>query len=159
MWPYVIDKIKKSPIIGYGRLAMVRTGLSDRLEGQVGEGYGHPHNAYLEILLDDGIIGFLCVMPIYFIIIRRSFSLFVTKQDTICEAAGGVALALFLALVFAAMGAQTFYPREGVLGMWAAAGVALRVWVERERERMEPETDSPEEEFVDQSAMSGYSVC
>ena len=54
------------------------------------------------------------------------------------------------------MGAQTFYPREGVLGMWAAAGVALRVWVEREGARMEAETDSPEEEFVDQSAMSGY---
>jgi len=34
------------------------------------------------------------------------------------------------------MGSQTFYPREGSVGMWAAIGLLLRVWVERKKSRM-----------------------
>jgi hypothetical protein len=46
---------------------------------------------------------------------------------------GILALALVLALLVAAMGSQTFYPREGSVGMWAAIGVMLRVSVEKRK--------------------------
>ena len=48
-------------------------------------------------------------------------------------AAGGACLALVLALLFGAAGSQTFYPREGAVGMWAAIGLMLRATVERRR--------------------------
>ena len=133
VWPAVIDKIKDSPVIGYGRSAMVRTGLTRWAEEELGDGFAHPHNAYLEMLLDNGILGFLCVLPLFGILLKRSVSLFVDRSDPIFEAAGGMALALVLALLFASFGAQTLYPRAGVLGMWAAMGLALRVSVERAR--------------------------
>jgi O-antigen ligase len=95
--------------------------------------FNHPHNAYLEMLFDNGIFGLLCVLPIYLIFLRKCISLFRDRQDVLLTAAGGVGLALVLALLVAGVGAQTLYPREGVLGMWAALGVALRVWVEREQ--------------------------
>jgi O-antigen ligase len=97
------------------------------------EEFGHPHNAYLEMLLDNGIIGFVCVIPIYLMLLTRCISLFRDKEDLLVSATGGVALSLLLGLLVASVGAQTLYPREGVLGMWAALGVALRVWVARER--------------------------
>ena len=144
-WPYVIKMIKASPLIGYGRWAMIRTGLSSQLQDELHDLFDHPHNAYLEMLLDNGILGFLLVMPIYLLTVSRSLSLFLDKSNPVYETAGGVALCLLLGLLLASMGAQTLYPREGVVGMWAAVAVAMRVWVERERSRISDETPFVEE--------------
>ena len=132
IWPYVITEIGKSPVVGYGRNAMQRTGLSTWLIDNVGEEFGHPHNAYLEYLFDNGILGCLCGLPIFMLLLTRNFGLFRDRGDLLYEVAGGVALALLLSLLIASLGAQTLYPREGVVPMWAALAVALRVWVQRE---------------------------
>jgi O-antigen ligase len=132
IWPYVIKEIGESPIVGHGRIAMQRTGLSGWLMDNYGEVFGHPHNAYLEYLLDNGILGFFCGLPLFGMLLVRSFSLFRDREDLLYEVVGGVALALFLSLLIAGLGAQTLYPREGVVPMWAALAVALRVWVQRE---------------------------
>jgi O-antigen ligase len=153
MWPYVIQKIEESPLLGYGRLGMIRTGLSDELKQEVGEGFGHPHNAYLELLLDNGILGALCALPLFAMIVRRSLRLFKNGEFVLYQVAGGVALALFLALLFAGFGAQTFYPRESTLGMWAAAGIVLRVWVERESGRTALLESEASEEPADESTL------
>ena len=132
VWPLVIEKIGKSPLIGYGRNAMQRIGLRAWALDYLNDEFSHPHNAYLEYLLDNGILGFLCGMPIYGLQLRRSYQLFLDRSDVLFEVAGGISLALLMALLIAAVGAQTFYPREGVVPMWAALAVALRVWVQRE---------------------------
>jgi len=132
IWPYVITEIEKSPVIGFGRNAMQRTGLANWLIDNLGEEFGHPHNAYLEYILDNGVLGFLCAVPVFWLLLTRNFGLFRDRDDRLYGAAGGVALALLLALLIASFGAQTLYPREGVVPMWAALAVALRVWVQRE---------------------------
>jgi O-antigen ligase len=132
-WPFIIDKIDESPFIGYGRLAMVRTGLKSFLWEKFGESFPHPHNAYLEMLLDNGWIGFLIVIPLYLIVLWHSISLFRDSRSPVFVAIGGVTSALVLALLVASMGSQTFYPREGSVGMWCAIGLMLRVYVERKR--------------------------
>jgi O-antigen ligase len=155
-WPLVIDEIKEAPLIGYGKEAMKRTGLHDWIEENKGGdptlsgGFSHPHNAYLEMLFDNGILGFLCVAPIFFHAFTRSLGLFLRANDPLFVAAGGVSTALVLALLIAAMGSQTFYPRIGCFGMWAAIGVAWRV-VEMRRQAQEryDDGDSDEDEFLD----------
>ncbi len=132
-WPFIIDKIDESPFIGYGRLAMVRTGLKSFLWDKFGESFPHPHNAYLEMLLDNGWIGFLIVIPFYLIVLWHSISLFRDSRSPVFVAIGGVTCALVLALLVASMGSQSFYPREGSVGMWCAIGLMLRVYVERKR--------------------------
>jgi O-antigen ligase len=131
-WPLVVEKIGESPVIGYGRNGMVRTGLTARMANEFGDEFGHPHNAYLEILLDNGLIGFFCVLPLIFVLLYRSLLLFRDTRDPLVHVAGGVAVALLGSLIIAALSSQTFYPREGMVGMWAALGLALRAWVERE---------------------------
>lgn len=129
IWPYVIRTISDSPWFGYGRAAMQRTGLEAWLATELNEpGFGHPHNAYLEILLDNGIVGLFCVLPLYAVMLRRALGLFGDSGDPIYTAVGGVTSALLLALLIASLGAQTLYPREGVVGMWAAIGLTLRAW-------------------------------
>jgi O-antigen ligase len=132
-WPFIVDKIKESPAFGFGRLAMNRTGLSKMLWEEYRESFPHPHNAYLEMLLDNGLVGFLLVIPFYVAILWHGISLFRDSRSPVFVSAGGVACALVLALLVASMGSQTFYPREGAVSMWCAIGLLLRVYVERSR--------------------------
>lgn len=136
-WSYVIPKIYESPLFGYGRAGMIRTGIYRRImdDYQGGETFPHPHNAYLEMLLDNGLIGFLCVIPFYLVLIWHSFRVLLDRSDPLFAAVGGACFSLIMALLIASMGSQTFYPREGSVGMWAAIGLLLRVSVERSRSR------------------------
>lgn len=154
IWPFVIEEIGKSPLVGQGRIAMQRTGLASWLDHNLGEVFAHPHNAYLEYVLDNGIIGFLCGIPIFGMLLTRSFSLFRDQGDLLFTTIGGVALALLLSLLIAGMGAQTLYPREGVVPMWAALAVALRVWVQREN-AIAGEPVFPEDVYLDSDREAG----
>jgi O-antigen ligase len=133
IWPIVIEKIRKEPLIGYGRQAMWRTGTVTYLFTVMNEDFGHPHNAYLEWLFDNGIIGFVPVILFYLVILFHAFRLFLDRRSAICSAAGGVACVLVLALLVAGMSSQSFYPIEGTTEMWCAIGVMLRMSVERKR--------------------------
>lgn len=133
IWPYVIAKIKERPLTGYGRQAMIRTGLTAFLGEMFDDPFPHPHNAYLEMLFDNGWIGMVLVMPFYLVVLGQSIVLFRDKRSPVFEAVGGASAALLLALLIAALGSQTFYPREGAVGMWCMFGLMWRVWVERRR--------------------------
>lgn len=139
IWPYVIDKIWESPVVGYGRLAMTRTGLARFLKTELSESFPHPHNAYLEWLLDNGVLGFVLVAPFYVTVVFLSLRLFRDSQDPWSSTVGGMALALVLALLVASAGSQTFYPREGAVGMWCAIGLMLRVSQDKRRSTHVPQ--------------------
>ena len=131
IWPFVVQKIGESPVVGYGRQAMYRTGLARYLRVHLNEEFGHPHNAYLEWAMDNGLPALALIIAFYGIVVLYSLSLFRDTQRPLFSAVGGVALAFVLTLLFAAMGSQTFYPREGAFGMWAAMGLMFRAWVLR----------------------------
>jgi O-antigen ligase len=131
-WPRVISKITEAPFLGYGREAMITTGLRDDLLYELDESFPHPHQAYLELLIDNGIVGFLMVIPLYFLMLFRSVPLVLERSDPLVCAVGCAAFSLVLALMVGGFGGQTFYPREGAVGMWAAIGLMLRVSVQRE---------------------------
>jgi O-antigen ligase len=156
-WPYVIKKIKENPIFGFGREAMVTTGIADFLMAEFGESFPHPHNAYLQVLLDSGIIGLVPVMAFYLFVLARGFRLLLDRQDPLYAAVGNMACALVLTLLVGSMGGQTFYPREGSMGMWCAIFLAFRLWVERQHslETGQPlfrETAAPEPECEPEQA-------
>jgi O-antigen ligase len=133
IWPYVVEKIKEKPVFGWGRLAMRRTGLARFAHEELGDSFGHPHNAYLELLFDSGIVGFLIVMASYAVTLFLGLRLFRDSRSPVFVAAGGAALALTLAWLGGSIGSQTFYPRQSNLGMWCAIGLMYRVSIERTR--------------------------
>lgn len=128
IWPLVINKIGQGPIIGHGRLAMVRTGVAQELETQHGRGmsFPHAHNIYLEWLLDNGLIGFGIVIALFALILRRAAKLF-RAADPWTSAVGGIGLSLVLAQLIAGIGSQHFYSNPSTLGMWVAIFLVLRV--------------------------------
>jgi O-antigen ligase len=134
VWPYALHGIFQSPIWGYGRFGFMRSGTAAKYAAETSaDAVDHPHCAYLEMLLDNGIIGFMLVIPLYVILVFYSLKLFLDRSDALNSAVGATCLVLFLSLLIAAVGAQTLYPKEDVAGMWAAAGLVLRRYVDRNR--------------------------
>jgi len=143
-WPFVLEKIGESPAIGYGRAAMIRTGVATSLWTDYGESFPHPHNAYLEWIMDNGIVGAIPVFLMFIVIVRNAGSLFNDDSDVTYVTVGGICLSLVLAFLIASIGSQTFYPREGAVGMWCAIGLMLRVSVMRKRNILANATVGPE---------------
>jgi O-antigen ligase len=136
IWPYVVAEVGKSPWIGYGRLAMKRTGLFDRIETEYpGTGAPHPHNAYLETLFDNGILGSLPIVIFWGMVLIYSGALF-RSSNRLYSAVGGLSFAGTLSSLFAGITGQHFYPQEHTLPLWAAFFLSLRVYVEESRARV-----------------------
>jgi O-antigen ligase len=136
IWPPVLGKIRESPIIGYGRLAMKRTGLTaytEHIFGE-GEGIGHPHNMYLETLLDNGILGSLPIFLLWGTMLTYSARLF-KSSNRLYAAVGGLTLSVMLAQLVAGLGSQHVYPKEETFGMWMAMFLTIRVHVEEKHAR------------------------
>ena len=133
IWPFVIEKIKEAPVFGFGRQAMRRTGLASFLWEELHESFPHPHNAYLEMMLDTGAVGLLAALALFALIVWRSLQLFLDSRSPVFVAAGGATASLVLAFLVSSVGNHTFYPREETVPMWCAIGLMLRVWVERRR--------------------------
>ncbi len=137
IWPYVIDKIGEAPWIGYGRLAMKRTGLTQYLGDALGEPFPHPHNMYLESLLDNGIVGSLPIFLCWGMVLVYSVGLF-RSPNRLYSAVGGFGFASVFIQLLAGMGAQHFYPLESTVGTWAAMFLVLRVRVEETGAQLGP---------------------
>ena len=138
-WPHIIDKIEESPWVGYGRLAMQRTGLHEYLLRKYGpsEAVTHPHNMYLQTLIDNGILGSIPVLLLFAVIVIYSASLF-RSNNRLFSAVGGLALALMLSHLISGLSAEHYYPREHTLGVWVAAFLMLRIYVEKKHAQMDP---------------------
>lgn len=152
VWPLAVEGILERPLIGWGRTGFQLSGVAERAESQLGETWPHPHNAYLEYLLDTGLLGMLLTLPIYLTMVAWSFRLF-RLPDPFFTAVGGVAFSLFMAFLLSSMGAQTFYTRESVVIMWAVSGLLVRVWLEYDRVEYGEDTGffgtEPREVFFD----------
>ncbi|MCC7462073.1 MAG: O-antigen ligase family protein [Gammaproteobacteria bacterium] len=132
-WPRVLAKIGEAPWFGYGREAMRSQGISSSLWRDLGEDFGHPHNAYLQWILDNGIIGAVPMFVFLLVMLRRSIELFADSRSPVFISVGGLCLALLFAQMVGGIGSQTFYPREGTVGLWCSLGLMWRVYLERQR--------------------------
>jgi O-antigen ligase len=138
-WPVVIDRISRAPWIGYGALAMIRTGataeVAEKLNIQEGErGFPHPHNAYLWLFLDTGILGAAPILLFWAIVLYRSNKLCgVAGSES--DAIGITSLATSLSLLIAGLGSQNLYPVHGAIAMWAAIALAFRLYADRRASR------------------------
>lgn len=126
-WPLVIEKIGDAPIVGYGREGMKQTGIAAKIFVDYGDSAPHPHNAYLEMLLDNGIIGFAIVISLFWLIIKNSFALFCDRDNVNFRMVGGVCVSLVGSQLIGSLTGQTFYPRELTVGMWCSIGLLLRM--------------------------------
>lgn len=140
VWPYMMAKIQEAPFFGYGRLGFQRSGLYAFLVQEVDPSFPHPHNAYLEWLLDNGWIGMCLTAPFYALVVLYSLVLFRDSSHPLFVAAGGLAFSLVFSQLVGGLTGRHWYPDEETVGMWCAIGLMMRVWVERARARNQAES-------------------
>jgi O-antigen ligase len=149
-WPYVIEKIKERPLLGYGKEAMLSAGVAHFLFEEYGERFPHPHNLYLQWIFDNGLLFFIPVLALFYYLIKYSLSLLRDKSAREYQLIGAISLSLILALLIAGIGSQTFYPREGSVPMWAAIFIMLRVYVQRSKlNKLKMNQDQDTKEHLD----------
>ncbi|MBI1194378.1 MAG: hypothetical protein GC138_00825 [Gammaproteobacteria bacterium] len=131
IWPYVVDKILDRPFVGYGSMGMQNSGLSTFLAVELKEPFPHPHNAYLRLLIDAGVIGAVPIFYMFILFLKMSYRLFKSGGDKVSVSIGGMTLAMIISQLVAGVGSQNFFPTEGTFGMWAFIGMMSRCYIDR----------------------------
>lgn len=125
IWQGAILGIEQAPLIGHGYFGYV---MSEAFpHGQnFGEAPIHPHNAYLETLLDHGILGaggrlgpFLYVFCAGVILVRR-------RSDPFLRLIGMAAVAWPTAAFVMGISGQHWGLTENLFTFWCIAGLAVR---------------------------------
>lgn len=125
IWPPTIEEIASAPVFGQGRMAILRTSVYDRICA-LNDGVcpTHPHNAYLEVLLDAGavglviVLGLLLAVPVYLYKYRR-------RDIPILDAAACVGVAGAGTILVMGLTGQSFWPREAVNLVLCTYAVAM----------------------------------
>jgi O-antigen ligase len=126
VWPLVLEKIWESPYFGYGMNAMMRAGVVNMVHDLIGQwGFAHPHNAYLELVLDAGIIGALPILCFFAVLLFKARPRFFALENPVEYQAAALVIAFVLIQLIASFGGQSFYAREGVALMWCSIGLFL----------------------------------
>lgn len=131
LWPPALEQIAESPIVGHGRFAILRTELFDRIIAAGGRVPTHPHNSYLEILLDGGVIGLAICLSCMWGLTRSSWMLLRDRDDRLMTVLGAVAMIGILCELSAGVAGSSFYPSQSAVPYMCVWGVTMRVVTER----------------------------
>ena len=135
IWPLAMEEFQRSPLLGQGRRAILRTPMYDKMVAEFDGCPSHPHNAYLEILMDGGIVSLVPILVFFGGIWWISASLFRNRRNRLLQGVGGLSLAHVSLLMITAMSAQSFYPKRSMLPMMCAWALAARAWTAMRKHR------------------------
>lgn len=136
LWPPVIEEIGRAPLFGYGRLAMFRTDVYDVIQVRQGVVPTSPHNGYLEILLESGLVGLVSVLAVYLGVVAMAIPMIRRSNDPLQIAVGGLGLVFSLGCLITAMSGAMLLPDQGQLSTMCAFALTLRLWCDRRTARM-----------------------
>lgn len=131
LWPAALEQISHSPIFGHGRYAILRTGAFDTILDAVGRVPTHPHNSYLEVLLDAGVVGLLTCLAVMFGLTRAAWMLLRERNDRLITAVGAVAMIAVVTELSAGIAGSSFYPTQSAVPYLCVWGVAMRLATEK----------------------------
>ncbi|NOT02886.1 MAG: O-antigen ligase family protein [Phycisphaerales bacterium] len=130
IWPPVIEEIEQSPLFGYGRYAILRQDCAFTiLEGE-GQLPLHPHNSYLEILLDCGALGLILCLLCMAGLFTVTSSLMRTRGDPLTTTIGAVGFIAVVAELTAGVAGSSFYPGQSSVPYLCIWGTAMRLRAE-----------------------------
>ncbi len=113
IWDPLRHDVKNHFLVGNGRHAMMRSPRYDEInQHEGGGGIDHPHNAFLELQLDTGIVGVFAVFWLFWravIAMRRRLHGLGPGQTSVSAAAGLCALAAYAA---SGLSGQSAYPQH-----------------------------------------------
>jgi O-antigen ligase len=139
LWPPVVEQIGHSPLMGHGRYAIQREDVYERILMLADSVPDHPHCAYLEILLDGGVIGLLVCLLLLARVLVSSVALLRLREDRLLSVLGAVATAAVITELSVGVTGSSFYAHQSTVPMLSVMGAAMgahRQWqLEKSRAR------------------------
>jgi len=126
IWPAALEGISAAPLVGYGVHGYV---MSPAILVSISNGGGelHPHNAYLEALLDHGVL--LCsgrLAPFVYMLVCGA-AIVSRRSDPVCRLIGVTALAWGVATLSTGLTGQHWGFTENLFTFWCVTGLTARV--------------------------------
>ncbi|MEX2222736.1 MAG: O-antigen ligase family protein [Candidatus Rokuibacteriota bacterium] len=131
LWPPTINQILKAPVLGHGRYAILREDVYNAIVASEGSVPSHPHNAYLEILLDAGVVGLAVCTLLLATLTVASLSLMQAHDARLARALGSITFVAVVIVATSSLTSQSFYLTQSMVPYACFFGTALRVWTER----------------------------
>ncbi len=129
IWPVAFAQVARSPLIGHGRLGMYRgSGAGESIQ-RFGAFWGHAHSAYLEMLVDTGIIGLAAAMSVFGPVFVLSARYARRRSDPFLATVAAMGVAALGTYFVMGLASQTFFPVLNTVGLWAVMGLVMRVHV------------------------------
>jgi len=128
LWPPVIDGIAESPLIGYGRLGIMHEPLASHVVESEGNCPTHPHNAYLEMLLDGGLMSLTVVMTLMFALLWASL-MASRAPDPVLRTVGAIAVTAMVAYLVTGLSGKSLYFTDRTFLIWCFLALGLRAHV------------------------------
>ncbi len=127
IWEPVLMDIGASPIIGIGRLGIGRIPHTQTIFQREGYVPTHPHNSYLELVLDSGIVGLAIVLWLLGTIGWNALGMLRTRGDPLIQVTGAVGFCAVINVMALSLSSQFFYPKESLMWLIAAGAMTYRV--------------------------------
>jgi O-antigen ligase len=125
IWSAAVEGFKASPVIGHGCYGYV---LSPALAQSLTNGGGeiHPHNAYLEMLLDHGILGALGRLAPFLYVLWAGVVLVRRRSAAILRLMGASAVVWVATTLVMGISGQHWGFTEDLFTFWCVAGLTAR---------------------------------
>ena len=128
VWPLVINSISEAPWTGHGMNGMQRAGISLALYDVLGvakHGFSHPHNMYLESLLNGGILGTVLSLALIGFLGLSCFRVFYTQKTGVVGEVSVALLGMMIAFLVCGLGSGTLYPHLNSATLCCAIGLYI----------------------------------
>ena len=109
-------------MFGDGRYAIQAS--DSVLKGRVGL-TSHPHNMYLELLIDAGIISFIIIVSMYYVILRNAFHTLQHTTEAHLKENLYACIVSILCFLIAGMTQYTFFPTNYNIFIWVILGCTV----------------------------------
>ena len=126
IWLPLVDECLKDPIkllFGNGRYAILSSECAAR--GTILESIEHPHNMYLEQVLDAGVCGLITVLAFFAILLRKCYNASRNSNEFVLAEYYHIVTVTIISYFFAGMTGRSLFPTLSNSYLWVIAGLAI----------------------------------
>ncbi|MDC0939210.1 O-antigen ligase family protein [Pseudomonadales bacterium] len=150
VWPLVINSISEAPWTGHGMNGMQREGISLTLYDVLGvakHGFSHPHNMYLESLLNGGVLGTVFSLGLIGFIGISCFRVVYTRTTGVVGEVGVALLGMIIAFLVSGLGSGTLYPHLNSATLCCTIGLYISTRYRTPKKTQVPEKNVETAQF------------
>jgi len=129
IWIPLINEYVKAPkklIIGKGRYSILASEVKKR--GIILKGIAHPHNMYLEMIMDAGVIGLIFFIALYYKIVVSTLNKSrILKDDHLKEFLYANVISIICFMV-AGFSGRSFFPKHDNIFIWVILGCTVSIY-------------------------------